>query len=350
MSNLRVLAPSQDDVQKMLAAKVHLGTTNCTRQMKDYIWKRRPDALHVINLEKTWEKLMLAARIICTIENPADVCVISSRSYGQRAVIKFAQHTGASQLPGRFTAGTFTNQIQKTFMEPRLLILADPHTDHQPLKEAAYVNIPTIAFCNTDSLLHHVDVAIPCNNNAKEAIGLMFWLLAREVCRMKGHIDRQQVWDVPVDLFFYRDPEEIKAQEEAAMAEAQGAADPAWGQEQGDEWQQQQAAVAQMGGQPMAGQYVDPAQPQPEYGYPVEAYQEPVDGQQQYGGFDQQPPAPVQQFGSGFDQQPPQDYQAQYGAPQGFAQAMPAAQQPQAPQEDFSSHPTTFQQVGREQW
>lgn len=37
----------------------------------------------IINLRKTWEKLLLAARIIVAVENPADVCVISSRPYGQ---------------------------------------------------------------------------------------------------------------------------------------------------------------------------------------------------------------------------------------------------------------------------
>ena len=37
----------------------------------------------VIDVKKTWEKLLLAARVIASIENPADVCVISSRNYGQ---------------------------------------------------------------------------------------------------------------------------------------------------------------------------------------------------------------------------------------------------------------------------
>lgn len=48
-------------------------------------------------------------------------------------------------------AGAFTNQIQKGFEEPRLLITTDPRTDHQSIKEAAYMNIPVIAFCDTDS-------------------------------------------------------------------------------------------------------------------------------------------------------------------------------------------------------
>ncbi|KAF9117956.1 structural constituent of ribosome, partial [Linnemannia schmuckeri] len=43
--------------------------------------------LHIINIGKTWEKIVLAARIIVAIENPADICVISARPYGQRAAL-----------------------------------------------------------------------------------------------------------------------------------------------------------------------------------------------------------------------------------------------------------------------
>ena len=68
--------------------------------------------MYIINLRKTWEKLLLAARAIVAIENPSDVCAISARPYGQRAVLKFAAHTGSNSIAGRFTPGTFTNQIQ----------------------------------------------------------------------------------------------------------------------------------------------------------------------------------------------------------------------------------------------
>ncbi len=59
------------------------------------------------------------------------VIVISARPYGQRAVLKFGQYTGANYLAGRYTPGTFTNQIEKAFQEPRLLIITDPRTDSQ---------------------------------------------------------------------------------------------------------------------------------------------------------------------------------------------------------------------------
>lgn len=217
LGRLGILAPSEEDIKRLLAAEVHMGTKNCTYAMSDYVHSRKKqEGGFILDLEKFWDKMVLAARVIVSVRDPSDVCVISAREHGKRAVIKYAQYTSTEQsavrvLPDRFTPGTFTNQIQeRVYMEPRLLILTDPQTDHQALKESSYVNLPVIALCNTDSNLQFVDIAIPCNNRSKSSLALVYWLLARTVRRMRGDLGPKEDWDVPVDLFYHRDPEEIK--------------------------------------------------------------------------------------------------------------------------------------------
>ncbi len=206
---LKALSPTEDDISKLLMAGAHLGAKNC----------------------------------IVAVENSKDVCAISARPYGTRAVLKFAHHVGATAIAGRFTPGTFTNQIQKAFQEPRVLVVTDPRTDHQPIREGSYVNVPVIALANTDSPMRYIDIAIPCNNKSVNSIGLLWWLLAREVLRLRGTISRESAWDVMPDLYFYRDPtaEEAKEEVPAIAAAAETEAAPA----AAEEWSNAPAAAAE---------------------------------------------------------------------------------------------------------
>lgn len=216
MSNgFKALELNNDDARKLLAAKSHLGHTNCNYQMKQYVYQRiGASGAHVFDVQKQWEKIMLAARIIAAIENPLDVCFVSAKDLGQRAIIKCAKFIGASSSNGRFSPGTFTNHSQAGFREPRLIIVTDPTVDHQAVREASYVNIPVIGLCDTDTPVKYIDVVVPCNNRGAHSIGLIYWLLAREVQRLRGTLSRAEEWSVMPDLFFFRDLEEIKKQEE----------------------------------------------------------------------------------------------------------------------------------------
>jgi small subunit ribosomal protein SAe len=82
----------------------------------------------------------------------------------------------------------------------------------------------------------YVDIAIPCNNNSVSSVGLVWWLLAREVLRLRGTLSRSEQWSIMPDLYFYRDLEAevtpaIKEEGETAAADEHVAAAPT-----GDEW------------------------------------------------------------------------------------------------------------------
>ncbi|XP_032950312.1 LOW QUALITY PROTEIN: 40S ribosomal protein SA-like [Rhinolophus ferrumequinum] len=215
---LAVLQVKEEDVLKFLAAGTHLGGIDLDFQMEQHIYKRKSDGICIT--KRTSEKLLLVAHALVAIENPADVNITLSRNTGQQAVLKFAAVTGATPTAGYFFPGAFTNQIQAAFWELQLRVVTDPRTDHQPFTEASYVNLPTIALCNTDLPLHHMDIAVKNNDKGADSVGLMWWMWAQEVLCMCRTISREHPWEVMPDLYFYRDPEEIEKEEQVADEKA----------------------------------------------------------------------------------------------------------------------------------
>eukprot|EP01084_Bolivina_argentea_P220483 373649_1 len=319
---LSLLKPSEQDVMKLLAAQTHIGRRRAHVNMKRYIWKRRQDGIHIINLEKTWAKLILAARILVTIKEPSDICVMSTRTYGQRGAIKFAHYTSSTPMVGKWVPGTFTNPQNKAFSEPRLVIVDDPSTCFAALRETSYVGIPVIALCGTDNNSRFVDCCIPCNNRGKFSIGLMFWLLARELLRMRGTIARSVEWKESVDLFFYRDADEIKRQQDAKLAKTQKAKMQA---------QQRQAYGDDFDAQPDMPQ--DDASDQPQQD--MQQYED-----QQFGGQDNwdMPAQAIEDWDQNDQppqgQAPPQTEQQQQPPPQQQPPQQPPQQQQEEPQQE----------------
>ena len=201
------LTPREKDIQNLIIAGCHFGTKRVTKQMKGYVYKTREDGVQIFNVEKIYEKIQVAARMIASIPDISSVISVSGRPNGQRAVYKFGSYTGSQAVAGRWTPGMLTNQITKKFIEPRLLIVTDPRTDYNALVESSYVNIPVIGICNSDNNLTYVDCAIPCNNRAKRSLAMIYWILTKEVLKLQGKITGDEFDCLPGAFMFRGDKE-----------------------------------------------------------------------------------------------------------------------------------------------
>jgi len=168
-----------------LSNGVHVGLKYKTADMREFIYKIRPDKLCVFDVRKIDERIRIAADFIARYD-PEDVLVVSNRVYGRRPVKKFCEYTGCKTIKDRFVSGTLTNPEIDTYVEAKLLLVTDPSSDQQAIKEAALTGIPVVAICDTNTRSKNIDLIIPSNNKGKNSLALVYWVLTKEILKRRG--------------------------------------------------------------------------------------------------------------------------------------------------------------------
>lgn len=187
-------------LENYLAAGLHIGTQQKTSDMEKYIFRVRSDGLYVLDIRKTNERIIAAAKFLAKYD-PEDILVVATRQYGQAPVKKFGEIVGSKTIPGRFIPGTLTNPKYNKFIEPKVIVVTDPRSDSQAIVESKQIGVPIVGLCDTENLLSTVDIVIPVNNKGRKAIALVYWLLARQMLREKGTIGEFDDLDVPATDF-----------------------------------------------------------------------------------------------------------------------------------------------------
>ena len=187
-------------LDKYLAAGLHIGTQQKTKDMERYIYRVRADGLYVLDVRKTNDRIISGAKFLAKFD-PEDILAVSTRQYGQTPVRRFGEITGARTIPGRFIPGTLTNPEYAKFIEPEVLMVTDPRSDLQAIIEAKQIGLPVLALCDTENLLGNVDMVIPVNNKGRKAIALVYWLMARQILREREVINPDGELDIePADF------------------------------------------------------------------------------------------------------------------------------------------------------
>ena len=188
------------DEDTFLTCGVHIGTKQKSKDMEPYVYKVREDGLRILNVNMTSEKVVEAAQFLKEFD-PKDVLIVSARQYGWKPATKFAEACGFECIAGRFTPGRLTNPEMRFFIEPKVIVLTDPAADAQAFREATNINIPVIAMCDSNNLTKNVDVVIPGNNKGRRSLALIYWLLSREILRIRGELGADEDLEETIDDF-----------------------------------------------------------------------------------------------------------------------------------------------------
>lgn len=175
--------------EEYLASGIHIGMKQRTAQMKEFIYKIRPDGLAVLNLRKVDDRIRTVAKFLSRLTS---VLVVSRKPVAVDAIKKFGEVIKAKAITGRFMPGTLTNPRYKKYFETEAIVIVDPLVDYQALKEAVKARVPVVAVCDTFNETRDIDFVIPANNKGKKSVATLFWLLAREILKERGTVNSNE--------------------------------------------------------------------------------------------------------------------------------------------------------------
>ena len=164
---------------------VNIGTQQKSADMARFIDTVRDDGLYLLDVNMTDSRIRSTAIFLNKYDAPR-IMVVSARQYGQRPARLFAEAIGANAAVGRFIPGSLTSPALRSYVEPDVLFVTDPAADQQALKEAVNSGLPVVGIVDANNNLRNVDIAVPANNKGRRSLALIYWLLAREVLKVRG--------------------------------------------------------------------------------------------------------------------------------------------------------------------
>lgn len=251
---------TEPTIEQLLDAGVHFGhlSSRWNPRMQPYIFTTR-NRIHVINLEKTLEKLKEALAYVRDVAaSGGTVLFVGTKRQAKDEVRKAALSCGMPYVTIRWLGGTFTNfkTIQKTIKKlerlqkskesadfgtkyikkerlliereivkleilfegikgmkklPEAIFAVDINHDKIAVKEAKGTGVKVIGLVDSNSDPSEVDYAIPSNDDAIKAISLMAKLVAEAVNEGKNMISAQPSPATPTEVGA---PSPLKGEEE----------------------------------------------------------------------------------------------------------------------------------------
>lgn len=174
-------------VEDYLTAGVHIGTRFKNGYTKKFIHRSRADGLKILDSEQIDERIKILINLLSRYE-PSEFVIMGRRENAKKPLTVFSKIIGCDVFTGRYLPGKLTNAALDDFKEYKLVIVCDPLTDKNILKEAFEQGVFTVGFCDTNNVTNKLDLVVPINNKGKRSLALAFQLIAKHYLVNKGLI------------------------------------------------------------------------------------------------------------------------------------------------------------------
>ena len=240
---------SQLSVQTLVDAGAHIGcrVSRWNPKMEPYIHGSR-NRIHVIDLKETIRGILRAKHFLKEmIGSGQDVLFVGTKPQIRSEVTKVNEETGMPFVNDRWIGGTLTNYqiigsriahlddlekketegylddltkkeaarflrekrkifrnlhgIRDMFRLPGALVVVDPRTERNAVREAQRMGIPVIGVVDTDGDPDFCDLVIPANNRGRKALAAVMWLLARSFLINIGKLSPDEDMKYTIDDF-----------------------------------------------------------------------------------------------------------------------------------------------------
>ena len=224
---LKEVTEEMPSLEEMLKQGVHFGhrTSKWNSRMEQYIFTTRNN-IHIIDLEKTYDKLKQALNFIQNIKKKKGTIIFVGTKVAVKEITKkIAEESKVFHITERWIGGTLTNfsviskrleyfrnleerkkkgelkkyvkkeqhefdielqKLEKQFggiknmtKMPDALLVVDTHKEKLAVKEARMKNIPIIGLCDTNADPTIIDYPIPMNDDSISSLKLILETIAK---------------------------------------------------------------------------------------------------------------------------------------------------------------------------
>lgn len=160
---------------------INRGELTKNKKLDKFILWKTPAGRNMFSIHQIDARLRIAAKFLA---NKKEILVVCSKLDEKYAKI-FGKLISARVI-NKFSTGMLSNPLYKEYLEPEILLVTNADINKNAIEETKIINIPTIAFCNTNSDISGVDLIVPLNITNKKAIKMALWLIANNIRKLRG--------------------------------------------------------------------------------------------------------------------------------------------------------------------